>query len=181
VTVPATAGLAPQLYLPLLDCHGHCCPEPQTIGADKNRCGLQFLWQVPAPLLAPVPAAVVVSFARPSTIPRRHPKSCSILEHSLEVVELARPLIEAVYRRDRDLALQLRRAISSVALNLAEGFGFCALCEGSSFGAAQLAGVRCQYSNGPNSSCLAEVEVQHSAQSFLVGLAAWPLHLPLGK
>ena len=66
-----------------------------------------------------------------------NPKSSSILEHSLEVVALARPLVDAVQRRDRDaeewskdqdLASQLRRAISSVALNLAESFG----CTGGS-------------------------------------------------
>jgi len=52
-----------------------------------------------------------------------NPQSSSILEHSLAVVELARPLVETIQRKDRDLASQLRRTISSVVLNLAEGFG----------------------------------------------------------
>ena len=45
------------------------------------------------------------------------------LEHALHIIELARPLVEVVTRRDRDLGGQLRRALSSVALNLAEASG----------------------------------------------------------
>jgi len=52
---------------------------------------------------------------------RNHPHQP--LEHALEVITLARPLVEAVARKDRDLGAQLRRALSSVALNIAEASG----------------------------------------------------------
>ncbi len=39
----------------------------------------------------------------------------------LEVVRDLRPVIEGIERRDSDLARQMRRAASSVALNMSEG------------------------------------------------------------
>ena len=52
-----------------------------------------------------------------------NPNGTSILEHALEIATLARPLVEAIARKDRDLASQVRRAVSSIALNAAEGRG----------------------------------------------------------
>src|SRR5271157_1636616 len=52
-----------------------------------------------------------------------NPNGTSILEHALEIATLARPLVEAIARKDRELASQVRRAVSSIALNAAEGRG----------------------------------------------------------
>jgi four helix bundle protein len=52
-----------------------------------------------------------------------NPQSSTVLEHAIAIAELARPLVDTIKRRDRDLASQVRRAISSIALNAAEAQG----------------------------------------------------------
>ncbi|MGC4070135.1 MAG: four helix bundle protein [Polyangiaceae bacterium] len=46
-----------------------------------------------------------------------------LLQQIMGIVTQARPLVDVIARRDRDLASQTRRALSSIALNAAEGFG----------------------------------------------------------
>ena len=52
-------------------------------------------------------------------IPLRH----EVLVHVLNVIRLVRPTIAVVGRVDRDLASQIRRATSSIGLNVSEAFG----------------------------------------------------------
>jgi len=46
-----------------------------------------------------------------------------VLDFSVLAIEKVRPVLAAIRRHDRDLADQIRRAMSSVSLNLAEGNG----------------------------------------------------------
>jgi four helix bundle protein len=52
-----------------------------------------------------------------------NPIRLGLQERILEVLTASRPVVDAIGRRDRDLASQLRRALSSIALNAAEGAG----------------------------------------------------------
>jgi len=51
------------------------------------------------------------------------PQRPNLLESIIGTIAVARPLVAAIGRKDRDLASQVRRALSGVALNVAEGFG----------------------------------------------------------
>jgi four helix bundle protein len=49
--------------------------------------------------------------------------SNQLLNETVAIIASARPVVVAIERRDRDLGNQVRRALNSVHLNIAEGFG----------------------------------------------------------
>ena len=59
----------------------------------------------------------------PSSTHRSSRHLSSLLEHALTVAALVRPLVDAIQRKDRDLASQVRRAVNSIGLNCAEAQG----------------------------------------------------------
>jgi len=46
-----------------------------------------------------------------------------LLGQVINIIGQVRHLVEAIERKDRDLANQLKRSLNSVALNVSEGFG----------------------------------------------------------
>ncbi|WP_394850787.1 four helix bundle protein [Pendulispora brunnea] len=53
--------------------------------------------------------------------PPHRPFGFHVLELAVQAIELLRPTVAHIRRCDRDLGEQLRRSLSSIALNIAEG------------------------------------------------------------
>lgn len=83
----------------------------------------------------------------------------------LDAISMMRPMVGAIERRDRDLASQLRRAASSVVLNVSEGSG--------SFGAVRTQRYRTALGSARETwSCLLVAERFGYVEPMPDGLAA---------
>jgi four helix bundle protein len=46
-----------------------------------------------------------------------------LLDQVIVIIQRARPLVEGIERKDRDLSAQVKRSLNSIALNVTEAFG----------------------------------------------------------
>jgi four helix bundle protein len=46
-----------------------------------------------------------------------------LLDQDIVIIQHARPLVEGIERKDRDLSAQVKRSLNSIALNVTEAFG----------------------------------------------------------
>ncbi|MGC4070679.1 MAG: four helix bundle protein [Polyangiaceae bacterium] len=76
----------------------------------------------PPPIFAEVYAPAVARKLRRGMV-MHTPLRDQLLTQIMSILAQARPLVDIIARRDRELASQARRALSSIALNAAEGFG----------------------------------------------------------
>src|SRR5512133_2820805 len=101
-----------------------------------------------------------------------------IMHEIYAIIALARPVVEAIERRDRDLGTQIRRALNSIALNTAEGLGCRAgharnrfeTAHGSLFEVSASLGVAKAWGYVAETNCVELLERIHTLGGRLYGM-----------